>query len=392
MAKNIDCFIDRTDSNAEKYTLRQELFGIEDLIPMWVADMDLATPPFILEAIHQRLKHPILGYEEFNKIAKKAQIDWLKIHHNLDFDIDQMIYSPSVVTSINLIIQALTTEEDEIIVQPPVYFPFFKSVQNNNRKVVKNRLIYNNGLYRIDFEHLESVITTKTKLLLLCSPHNPVGRVWSLDELSKLYHICKKHNIIIFEDAIHSDLVYKPNKFYSILQVDPKAKDITISAFGIGKTFNCAGINLSTLYIQNESLRQIVKNHMNKIHLAQPNIVSSVAFETAYRQGSLWLQELLRHLENNMDYLYNCLKPYNHLICFQKPQGTYLVWLDCNKMGLSNKQLRDFFIHQAKLGLNAGISFGKEGSGYMRINLAVDSKTLQKACQQLTKALKKFKA
>jgi cystathionine beta-lyase len=389
MEEIIDKFIDREYTNAEKYTLRKELFGTDDVLPMWVADMDLATPEFILDAISQRLNHPVLGYEEPQDEVKNSFKDWIYNNHNISTQLDDIFLASSVVTTINVAIQAFTKEEDEIIVQTPVYFPFFKSVLQNKRKLVKNSLILDHeNRYQIDFDGLESLITKKTKMIIICSPHNPVGRVWSPEELQKLYNICKKNDIIIFEDAIHSDLVYKPNNFISLFNISQDDEnDLILSSFGIGKTFNCAGLNMSAVLIKNKSLQKKYLDFTKSSQLNTPNILSTTAFYTAYTKGQEWLEKLLEHFDNNITILENRLLKYHDLIEFEKPQATYLVWLNCKNMNMSDKHLREFFITRAKLGLNPGISFGKEGSGFMRINIAVDSQTLHRACDQLCGAL-----
>jgi len=391
MGKKLDRFIDRSKTNAEKYRLTKELFGTDDLLPMWVADMDIATPHCVFKDIKKRLKHPLLGYEEFPKTAKRAQSLWLEDKHQIKIDIDDIIYSPSVVTSINIAIQAFTNIGDEVIVQPPVYFPFFSSIKNNNRKVLYNPLKKSDqGIYTFDISDLISKITPKTKLLLLCSPHNPVGRVYTKDELKQLLDICIKYNIVIFEDSIHSDIVYKGYKYIPISSIDKEIKKLAITAYGVGKTFNLAGISTSTVVIQDEELKKRFLSVYNSIHFAQGNIFGHIAFESAYTKGAKWQRKSIKHFSKNIDKLYKALLPYKHLITFNKPQATYLVWLDCSGLGISDKQLKKFFIEDLKLGLNSGLSFGKDGSKHMRINLAVSSEVLEDAINRMVKVLKNY--
>ena len=388
---NFNSSADRTNTNAEKYTLRKKLFGTDDVLPMWVADMDIDTPPFIFESIKNRLDHPILGYEEFPTSAKEVQIKWIKDKYNTDISLDQLLYSHSVVTSINIAIQAFSEIGDEIIVQPPVYFPFFSSIKNNNRKILRNPLKKTkSGKYKFDLDDLTSKITQKTKMILLCSPHNPVGRVWSKKELTKLTEICLKNNIIIFSDEIHSDLILDKNKHTPLYSFGKNIQDITITSLGVGKTFNLAGISTSTVLIQNDILRKKFIQTASRLHLAEGNVLGHIAFESAYKNGKVWLGELLEHLEKNIKKLDNLLKKHNNLITFKKPEGTYLVWLDCSKMGLNDKELREFFIDKCKLGLSPGTSFGKEGHGYMRMNIAVPSDTMDEAINRVEKGLKEF--
>lgn len=391
MGKKLDKFIDRSKTNAEKYILREELFGTVDLLPMWVADMDIATPSCVFKDIKKRLKHPILGYEEFPQSAKKAQSLWLEKKHQINIDTDDIVYSPSVITSINIAIKAFTNIGDEVIVQPPVYFPFFTSIKNNNRKIIYNPLKKDdNGIYTFDTDDLVSKITPKTKLLLLCSPHNPVGRVYTKDELKQLADICIKYNIVIFEDSIHSDIVYKGYKYIPISSINKDIEKLTLTAYGVGKTFNLAGIATSTIIIQNEQLKKNYLNVYNSIHFTQGNTLGHIAFESVYTKGEKWQSKSIKHFSKNIDMLYNALLPYNHLITFFKPQGTYLVWLDCSGLNMNDKQLKKFFIEDVKLGLNGGLSFGKSGSKYMRINIAVSRKVLNEAIRRLINALQNY--
>ncbi len=381
----------RENTNAEKYVLRNRLFGTENLIPMWVADMDIDTPSFILEAVQKRLQHPNFGYEEMPSSAFVAQIEWLKRHHSVTFLQEELLYSHSVVASINAAIEAYSTEGDKIIVQTPVYPPFFKSVTHHNRKVLFNPLKKSeHGDYTFDIDDLVSKIDKDTKLLLLCSPHNPVGRVWKKEELKALGDVCLAHNIVVFSDEIHSDLVYEPHIHIPFASLSDEVANITVSAYGVGKTFNLAGFAISTVAITNEILREKYKKVYNEIHFAQGTILGHVAFETAYMYGDSWLEVLKIHLKKNIVLLEDVCKKHNDKISFIAPEGTYLAWLDCSKMSLSDKELKEFFVKNAKLGLSNGVSFSKEGSAYMRLNFAVSSEIMEQAMQQLDFALERF--
>ena len=381
----------RNNTNAEKYKLREKLFHTTDVLPMWVADMDIATPPFVIEDIQKRLSHPVLGYEEFPLSAKNAQKQWILSHHQYEIDVENIIFSPSVVTSINLAIKAFTNEDDEVIVQPPVYFPFMSSVKNNRRTLVTNPLKKDeDGNYTFDLGDLKAKITPKTRLLLLCSPHNPVGKVWSKKELEELAKICYEHNIIVFSDEIHCDLVYKGSKHIPLASINKDIENLTVTAYGVGKTFNLAGIATSTIVIQNEELKEQFLKIYESIHFAQGNTLGHIAFESAYTKGGKWQEELLAHLQGNISILEDMIKEHPNKIRFNNPQGTYLAWLDCSLMGLNDKKLREFFIQEAKLGLSPGITFGKEGSQYMRLNFAVPESTMNNAVKLLDKALNKY--
>ena len=383
----------REDTNAEKYALREKLFGSNDVEPLWVADMDIDTPSFVLDAVKKRLEHPIVGYEEVPKSAFEAQIEWMKSRHGVEFKRDDMLYSHSVVASINAAIEAFTDKGDKVIVQTPVYPPFFHSVMEHERELLKNPLKQNeDGSYTFDIEDLKSKIDEKTKLLLLCSPHNPVGRVWKRAELEEILEVCLKHNIVVFSDEIHCDLVYTPNIHVPFASLSEKARDITVTAIGVGKTFNMAGFAISTVAIANENLREKFLKVYNRIHFAHGSSLSHVAFEAAYKNGHEWVDELKAHLYKNYYMLKELCEKYPHLIKTTPLEGTYLTWLDCRGLALSDRELREFFIKEAGVGLSAGISFGREGSGFMRLNFAISSAKMSQVIQKLQQALQKYRS
>ncbi|MDQ7042973.1 MAG: PatB family C-S lyase [Sulfurimonas sp.] len=378
----------RKDTNAEKYTLREELFGTEDVQPVWVADMDIDTPDFVLNAVQKRVQHPIVGYEEVPASAFNAQRAWMSKTHGFECELEDMFYSHSVVASMHVAIEAFSQEGEGVIVQTPVYSPFFHSVLGLKRKLVKNPLkVDEKGLYTFDIEDLKSKITPTTKLLLLCSPHNPVGRVWKKEELEAILALCVEHNIVVFADEIHSDLVYAPHKHTVFASLSEEAKRLTLSAVGVGKTFNMAGFAMSSVIIQDEELRQRFKKAYDRVHFAQGSVLSHVAYEAAYKDGAKWLEDLKLHLHKNYEMLRSVCEKYPKLIKITPIEGTYLAWLDCRGMNLRDKKLREFFIQEAKLGLNAGISFGKEGSGFMRLNFAVSTQKMLEIIKKLDKAL-----
>ncbi len=378
----------RKDTNAEKFTLRRELFGTEDVEPVWVADMDIDTPDFVLNAVSERLKHPIIGYEEVPVSAFEAQIEWMKKEHGITYKLEDMLYSHSVVASMSVAIEAFSEIGDKVIVQTPVYPPFFHSVTHSKRKVLKNPLKQKeDGTYVFDLEDLKSKIDENTKLLLLCSPHNPVGRVWKREELEEILAVCLEHNIVVFSDEIHSDLVYTPNKHIPFASLSERAKNITVTAIGVGKTFNMAGFAMSSVAIQNRELREKFKEVYNRVHFAQGSVLSHVAFESAYKNGKPWLEDLKVHLYGNYIMLQEVCNKYSNVIKVTPIEATYLAWLDCKGMNLRDKALRTFFVEEAKLGLNAGISFGREGSGFMRLNFALSRARMLLILEHLENAL-----
>ena len=383
----------REDTNAEKYALREKLFGTKNVEPLWVADMDIDTPKFVLEAVKKRLEHPIVGYEEVPHSAFLAQIKWMKDVHGVEFELEDMFYSHSVVASMNAAIEAFSNKGDKVIVQTPVYPPFFHSVREHDRELLKNPLKQeDDGSYIFDVEDLLSKIDEKTKLLLLCSPHNPVGRVWRREELERILEVCLKYNIVVFSDEIHSDLVYAPNTHTVFASLSQDARDITITAIGVGKTFNMAGFSMSSVAIPNIELREKFLKVYNRIHFAAGNALSHVAFESAYVEGREWLEELKTHLFKNYSMLKELCANYPYLIKVTPIEGTYLAWLDCRGLTLRDKELREFFIKEAGLGLSAGISFGREGSGFMRLNFAISSAKMSQVVNKLQIALEKHRS
>ena len=378
----------RKDTNAEKYRLREELFGTTDVEPVWVADMDIDTPIFVLDAVRKRLEHPVIGYEEVPSSAYKAQLTWMKEVHNVAFEVEDMFYSHSVVASMSVAIEAFSEIGEGVIVQTPVYSPFFHTVLGLGREFVKNPLkLKEDGTYTFDIEDLKTKITKDTKLLLLCSPHNPVGRVWKREELEAILEVCLENDIVVFADEIHSDLVYSPNVHIPFASLNAKARDITLTAIGVGKSFNMAGFAMSSVAIPNNELHKRFKKAYDRVHFAQGSVLSHVAFESAYNEGKVWIEELKAHLYNNYELLNSVCLEYKEFIKLTPIQGTYLAWLDCRGLGFRDKKLREFFITEAKLGLNAGLSFGREGSGFMRLNFAVSSAKMLEVIKRLRNAL-----
>ena len=381
----------RVNTNSEKYTLMQSKFGTTDIIPVWIADMDIDSPEFVQEAIQKRLTHPIYGYEEFPNSAFESQISWLKTNYNTTYSIDDVFYSHSIVASMNVAIEAFSKEGDNIIVQTPVYAPFFNSVEKQNRKVLFNPLVLDeNGLYKMDLTSLKKQINNKTKMLLFCNPQNPSGRVWNKEELQELVNICIEHNIIIFSDEAHCDLVYEPLK-HTPMSTMNGAKDITISAYGIGKSFNLSGLAMSTVFIQNENIKKIYKNIYDKFHFASGNCLSHVAFEAAYKYGYKWNKELKIHLFKNYLMLKEVCDKYPKLITLMPTQSTYLAWINFTKLNMSDKKIMNFLINEAKLGLNRGIFFGHIGKGHFRLNFAVSTEIMNKIVTNLDNSLFVYK-
>lgn len=387
---NFNKIIDREDSCSVKYDLRQTIFNSKEVIPMWVADMDFASPSFITSAIKERLSHPILGYSFRPDSYYESIIRWFKKRHDWSISKDWIGFSPGIVPALNIIVRAFTRPGDKIVVQPPVYYPFFSAIKSNNRIQINNPLILQNGRLCIDFKHLRSIMDNSVKMLILCSPHNPGGSVWTKTELEKIAEICLKNHTLLVSDEIHCDLVYKPNKHIPVASLKEKFADNIITCVAPSKTFNIAGLSTSSVIISNESLRKIYNKGLDRLHIGMGNIFGAVASEAAYDHGDEWLDHLLKYLKGNIDMAVDFFNKRIPQIRVIQPEATYLIWLDCRKLGMSDKELQEFFIKDAGIGLSPGIQFGQGGEGFMRINVACPEKRMIKALNQLEKSIIKL--
>lgn len=390
MNYNFDKIISRGNTHSVKYDLRKLKFQNEDVIPMWVADMDFETPDFIREAIQKRAEHPIYGYSIKADSYFQSIINWLKKRHQWKVKQEEIAFSPGVVPGFTLAILAYSNPGDQVVVQPPVYFPFFSAVKDTGRKLLHNQLLEEDKHYRIDFKDLEEKLSQKkTRILLISSPHNPVGRVWSVDELNNMMDLCIQYNVIILSDEIHGDLVFKPHKHTPTAIVSEKAKEHCITFMAPSKTFNMAGLSTSFLIIQNEELKKKYDEVLNAYHLGMGNVFGNEGLEAAFKYGADWLDQLMEYLQGNVDFVADFLKKEIPQITMEKPEATYLLWLNCKSLNLTDEALNDFFINDAGLGLNQGSTFGLGGSGYMRMNIACPKSTVEKAMLQLKKAKEK---
>lgn len=381
---DFDHEIDREGSHSVKYDGRQGMFGKSDVIPVWVADMDFATPPAVTRALAQRAAHPIYGYTLFPDSLYDSLIDWMLRRHGWTIQRDWIVMCPGVVPSLNAAVMAFTQPGESVIIQPPVYFPFFSAVTQTGRKLIPNPLQLENGRYTIDFDHLEQC-AKNARLLLLCSPHNPVGRVWNSDELERLLAIAAKHDVVVFSDEIHADLIYPGHQHHAIATL-PQNTGKIITAVAPSKTFNIPGLNLSTLIIPDQSIRNSIMQVFNNLHVSASNPFSITAFETAYREGEAWLDELLIYLRDTRDSVTAFLATYLPEIKIIQPEGTYLLWLDCRTLDMTDAQLKHFFIHEAGVGMSPGILFGNEGSGFMRLNIGAPRRTILSVLEHIREA------
>jgi cystathionine beta-lyase len=386
MKYNFDEIIDREGTNCIKYDARKAYFGSENLIPMWVADMDFRSPGFISEAIRERAQHELFGYFLKPESYFQSIIDWMNIRHSWKIQKEWILYAPGVVPAINMAVLVYTQPGDKIIIQPPVYFPFFTAIKNHDRLISYNPLKEKDGYYTMDYKQLESIIDERTKMLILCSPHNPVGRVWRKEELLKLCEICLKHNILILSDEIHADLTFKGIKHIATASLSEEIAARTVSFFASSKTFNLAGLASSNLIISDKNLRDQYSKLQDNLHITSGNIFGVLTTEVAYRNGMEWLNQLMEYLEINLDFLTDFICQKMPQIKVMRPEATYLVWLDFRKLGLSQKELKEFLIEKAGLGLNDGTTFGTGGEGYMRINIACPKSLLNEALEKLHRA------
>ena len=358
-------------------------FGTDDLLPLWVADMDIASPLCVQEALQSRASHPIYGYTVYPERYFDAVREWYLKRYGWEIESAWIVPACGVVPSLNFAIQAYTQEGDGVIVQTPLYPPFTESVCRQGREVLDNRLIYQNGRYEIDFADFEDK-AREAKIFLLCSPHNPTGRVWEKEELEKIIDICLKNEVIIVSDEIHADIVYK--KMHYALGSFEKVREHSVVLNAPSKTFNIAGLNTSYAVIPNRTLRDLYIREQEKSGIANGNPFGIEALMAAYEGGEGWLEETKDALWENVAFVKGFIETYDLPLKVVEPEATFLVWIDCRGLGFSPERLAEFFIKEAKLGLNEGASFGQEGEGFMRLNIGTSKEVLRKAMQQLLRA------
>ena len=390
MIKSFDQVIKRQGTLSLKYDGLQATFGRNDVQPLWVADMDFAAPNAVTQALKVRAEHPIYGYSMAPESLYEVLIDWMRVKHHWEIKREWIVLTPGVVPSLSLVVTALSSPGDGVIVQPPVYFPFLSVANNTGRRLIENPLVLtldSLGIptYEIDFKHFEAC-AKQAKILLLCSPHNPVGRVWSKDELQKVLAIAKQHGLIILADEIHADLVY-PDAQHHVLGTLDIEQDTVITAVAPSKTFNIPGLGLSALIVPHETQRKAIQSQLMASGASVTNPFSLVAFEAAYRHGHDWLQALLAYLQETREMVMAYAKQHLPKIKVVPAQGTYLLWLDCRQLELSDDSLKQLFLDEAKLALSPGVMFGKGGEGFMRLNIGTTQENVLLALDKLKQAL-----
>lgn len=386
MKYDFDEVIDRSKNRSAKYDERIKKFGTSDVIPLWVADMDFRTAQPIIDACVKKAQEGIWGYTSRPDSYFEAVQEWEKKRNQWDVDPSLMSWSLGVVPAMSAMIQLFSHVGDKILIQTPVYSEFYDIIESQNRVVVENLLQEKDGVWSIDFDDFKEK-AKECKIFLLCNPHNPLGMVWTEEELKKMADICIEEDVLLISDEIHSDLIFHGKKHIPAATLSDHIAKRTITCVSATKTFNLAGLQASTTIFPNLEMKQKFDDYWNKLDIHRNNAFSSVAMEAAYKEGEEWLEQLLEYLSGNFDFIKEYCQTYIPKIKPNIPDATYLVWLDCRELGMDNEELHLFMIQDAKLGLNAGDTFGHHLNGFMRLNAACPRSVLQKALEQLQNAV-----
>lgn len=375
----------REGTECEKWDSRKEVFGRADVIPLWVADMDFPSPAAVKEALVERAQQGVYGYTQSLPRNRQAVANWMKKRHGADVQTDWILSSPGVVDSLREALKIFTKPGDGVVVQPPVYGPFFRVTEQVGCRILRNRLINTDEGWRMDFEDLERHFAAGAKAMLLCSPHNPTGRVWTKEELQKVVELCNRYNVALVCDEIHADFEMPGNHHTSMITLEGAQRAVVcVSAT---KTFNLAGLRNSSILIRDEQVREDMKKQLELDGLAGENLFGMIAQRAAYEQGEEWLNGLIEYLDGNMRYVESFIKEHIPEIKLHRPQGTYLMWLDMRALNMKQEDLGRFMVEKAGIGLSGGTGFGEEGAGFMRLNAAIPRRYLVRAMEQLERAL-----
>jgi len=389
---NFDEIIERHGTDSLKYDLAAKRGMPADILPFWVADMDFKSPPEILEALSERIHHGVFGYSDtLDESYFNALFNWYSDRFGWHIRPEWLVKSPGVVFAICTAIRALTNPGDAVLIQQPVYYPFESSVKDNDRRLIVNQLVYKDGRYYMNVDEFEQLIREENvKLFILCSPHNPVGRVWTTEELSEIGDICVRHGVYVISDEIHQDFVYPGYRHQVFAGLKPEYADITITCTAPSKTFNLPGLQISNIFISNENLRRLFIKELRKTGYSQPNLMGMVAFRAAYEKGAEWLDQLIRYLAGNLKLTRDFISAEMPEIQLVEPEGTYLVWLDFSKFGLSDREIEKILVSKAKLWLSSGPAFGAGGQGFQRFNIACPRSVLQQGLNRLKEAFSHY--
>lgn len=393
MKYNFNEKIDRSENHSAKWAEMEMKFGRKDLTPMWVADMDIKAAPEIVEAMKKKVEQEIFGYVYRPDSYYESAANWLKKRFGYEISPSTLIHSPGVVPSMSILVKMLTKETDRILIQSPVYPPFAAAVKDNGRKLIENNLIKDEkGYYTIDFEDLENKLALEdVTLFILCNPHNPVGRVWRREELEKMGELCKKHNVRILADEIWRDLIMPGYKHIPMASINKEIEDITITLFSPTKSFNLAGLQASFATFPRAEERKEFDDILGQMDVKRNNTFSLVAFETAYERCENWLEQLIEHIDGNMQYVIDFINERLPMVKTVKPEGTYLMWLDFNNIGIAQDKIQEFLINEAKVAMNDGATFGENGKGFARMNVACPRYMVEEAMEKIEKAIKNLK-
>ncbi len=392
MKYNFDEIIDRTHTGSLKVEALNTIWGRTDLLPLWVADMDFRTPPFIIKALKERIEHEILGYTTPDEGYYTSISEWVKKQYGMPAGRESIHYIPGIVPGIHFAINALTEKGDKIMIQPPVYHPFKQVINATGRKLVTNPLKLVDNHFEMDFESMEQNIKG-CKVFILCNPHNPGGVVWSRETLEKVAEICEKNQTLVFSDEIHADMTLPPHHHIPFAMINEQAKMNSITFMSPSKAFNMPGIVASHVIVFHPSVRRRLFFYLMENDLDAGNVFAFNAVKTAYTQGEEWLKQMLQYVQGNIDYVTGYLKKKMPKIKVMQPEASFLLFLNCNELGFSTqKGLEDFFVDKAHLALNSGTLFGEEGKGFMRLNVASPRKRIEQAMSQLEEAYQKLEA
>ncbi len=383
---NFDADVNREGTNALKYDVLEERFGRPDLLPLWVADMDFEAPPCVKEAIIERAKHGVFGYSCPSQAYYDSIINWVGKQHKWNINQEWITFIPGIVRGIAFVIDCFTKKGDKVIIQPPVYHPFSIVPTLHERELVFNHLECDGeNIFRINFDLLRQQ-AKEAKLLILCNPHNPGGRVWTREELAEIAEICHENNLLVISDEIHSDLAFAPYTHVPFASVSEKAAQCSITFMAPSKTFNVAGIVSSFGVVPNAQLRETFFHYLRRSEFNEAHLYAYVVAQTVYTQGEAWLKEAKEYIWQNIQFVDKYLQTHLPKIKAILPQASFLIWLDCKELGLSQEELVSFFVNEAKLALNSGTMFGDGGEGYMRINVGTQRHKLEQALTQLSRA------
>lgn len=384
---NFDVVPNRRGTNSIKWDRADKAYGGENLLPMWIADMDFAVAPPIVEALHKKADEAVFGYTFLSDDYYNAVINWMKSRHNFEVAKEEIVYIPGVVPALDFAVQAFCQPGDDVLVEVPVYGPFYSMIKKNGCNIIETPLKNENEYYTFDFEDLESKITEKTKMFMLCSPHNPSGRVWKREELEQLAAICEKHNLLVVSDEIHNDLIIE-GEHIVFATLNEWTANHTITCTAPTKTFNLASVLVSNIIIKDEELRNQFKAKMAAAHTSSASCFVEPVLVAAYNEGAAWVDELMAYVKGNRDYLCDFVAKNLPEITVQPMEGTYLAWLNCEKLGMHGDELKAFIAEKCGLAMNNGSFFGEKWDGYCRMNLACTRETVKKGCELLLEGIK----